>query len=58
MAKWWPSMGLLGPTPTGRSFGPDTLARRAIWLNQRKMLKSNAVGGVETHALWAKSSNK
>jgi hypothetical protein len=44
----------LGPTPAGRSFGPGTLAcwpcragslaRRGIWLNQRKMLKNNAEG--------------
>jgi hypothetical protein len=27
------------------------LARRLIWLNQRKMLKNNAEGGVWTHAL-------
>jgi hypothetical protein len=29
----------------------SSLARRLIWLNQRKMLKTNAGGGVRTHAL-------
>jgi hypothetical protein len=61
-------MGLLGPTPAGRSSGTGTtrqpvdragtLSRRAIWLTQCKMFKSGAKGGVRTYALIMKEGRE